>query len=72
MNINNRTLYRTFDRNEEAQAKGAGRALMKIISTVHLYKNFGLKLYDKLFSSCVSPILDYSAGVWVSRQKHTK
>ncbi len=27
-------------------------------------KEFGYNSYDKLFKSCVVPILDYSASVW--------
>ena len=27
-------------------------------------KDFGFKTYEKLYESCVTPILDYAASVW--------
>ena len=40
------------------------QALGKIISKIHNYKDFGFKSYQKLFESCVVPILDYCSSVW--------
>ena len=54
----------SFEHNCETLAKGAGRALGKIISKIHNYKNFGFKSFTKLYDSCVTPILDYCSGVW--------
>ncbi len=53
-----------FTDNAEKLAKGAGRALGKIISKIHNMKEFGLKSYGKLYESCVTSMLDDSSGVW--------
>ncbi|XP_048743557.2 uncharacterized protein LOC125656974 [Ostrea edulis] len=53
-----------FTKNAENLAKAGGRALGKIISTIHNNKEFGFTAYEKLFYSCVLPILDYSSSVW--------
>ena len=50
--------------NSEALGKAAGRALGSIISKIHSLKEFGFKAYEKLYSSCVMPILDYCSAVW--------
>ena len=50
--------------NCEALAKGAGRALGGIISKIHNLRDLGFKSFDKLFHSCVSPIMDYCSSVW--------
>jgi hypothetical protein len=36
-----------------------GRALGAIISKIDSLKEFGNKIYGKLYSACVVPILDY-------------
>lgn len=53
-----------FTSNCEALAKGAGRALGSIISKIHKLKDFGFRSYEKLYNSCVVPILDYCSSVW--------
>jgi hypothetical protein len=53
-----------FSNNCDALAKGAGRALGSIINKIHNYKEFGFKSFEKLYNSCVIPILDYCASVW--------
>jgi len=57
-----------FNENAENLAKGAGRALGKIISKIHMLKDLGMKSYEKLYESCVVPILDYCSGVWGYRK----
>jgi hypothetical protein len=47
-----------------ALAKGAGRALGSIINKLKLLRQYGFKTFEKLYSSCVIPVLDYCAGVW--------
>ena len=51
-----------FTYHADALAKGAGRALGAIIGNNHCLKEFGFKSFDKLYNSCVTPILDYSAS----------
>ena len=64
----------TFNRNgnfnihTETLAKGAGRALGKVISKIHNLKDFGLQSYEKLYYSCVTPILDYASAIWGGRK----
>ncbi|XP_053374736.1 uncharacterized protein LOC128547066 [Mercenaria mercenaria] len=53
-----------FSYNCESLSKGAGRALGSVISKIHCMKNCGFKTFQKLYNSCVVPILDYSASVW--------
>ena len=45
-------------------AAAGGRALGAIISKIHSLKEFGIKTYEKLYSACVVPILDYCSSVW--------
>ena len=52
-----------FTLNTNTLGKAAGRALEKIISKIHILKDFGFKSYEKLYYSCVVPILDYASGV---------
>ena len=57
-----------FTTNSVILAKGAGRALGKIISKIHFLKDIGLKTFEKLYESGVVPILDYCSGVWGYRK----
>ena len=57
-----------FSHHADALAKGAGRALGGIISKIHNLKEFGFKTFDKLYNSCVTPILDYSSSTWGFKQ----
>ena len=45
-------------------ATAGGRALGGIISKFKTFKNVGYRTFTKLYYSGVSPILEYSAGVW--------
>ena len=54
--------------NCEALSKGAGRALGSLINKIHHLKDFGFRAFEKLFNSCVVPILDYGASVWGTKQ----
>ena len=53
-----------FKENAEHLAKGGGRALGAVISKINTLKEYGIKTYEKLFSSCVVPIQDYNSSVW--------
>ena len=57
-----------FTHHADALAKGTGRALGAIIAKIHHLKEFGFKSFDKLYNSCVTPILDYSASTWGFKQ----
>ena len=54
-----------FNLNATHLAISGGRALGSIISKVQNLKEFGIKFYEKLYSSCVVPILDYQSSVRV-------
>lgn len=58
------TYSENFIENGERLAKAGGRALGKMISSIHNNKDFRLNSYEKLFYSCVIPVLDYSSSVW--------
>ena len=53
-----------YSLNAETLSKGAGRALGGLISKIHNFKQCGFKTYEKLYQSCIIPILDYSSAVW--------
>lgn len=53
-----------FTLNAENLGKAGGRALGKIISTIHNNKDFRFNAYEKLFYSCVIPVLDYASSIW--------
>lgn len=53
-----------FSNSAELLAKSGGRARGQIIAKIHNNKYFGFTSYEKIFSSCVAPILDYGACVW--------
>ena len=52
-----------FSYTAKALAAGAGRALGCMISKVHNMKDFGFKTFEKLYESCVIPILVYGASI---------
>ena len=47
-----------------ALAKGATRALGKVLAKYYLNKGLGYNTYTKLYDSCVCPVMDYASGVW--------
>ena len=53
-----------FNLNTTNPAKGGGRALGSIITKLRNLKEFGIKTFEKLYNSCVVPILDYQSSVW--------
>ena len=48
----------------DAIFKGAGRALGSIISKISNLKDFVYKSFEKLYFSCVVPVLQYGLAVW--------
>ena len=54
----------TFSSCEKILAEAAGRAFGGIISKLKQIKYTGYKTYEKLYKTCVSPIMNYNAGVW--------
>ena len=53
-----------FNLNATNLAKCGGRALGSIITKLRNVKEFGINTYEKLYNSCVVPILDYQSSVW--------
>ncbi|CAG2247352.1 HARBI1 [Mytilus edulis] len=53
-----------YTSNAENLSAAGGRALGAIISKIHSLKEFGIKTYEKLYVSCIVPILDYCSSVW--------
>ena len=45
-------------------ANSGNRALGSVISTYKNNKSMGHRTYEKLFTSCIAPILDYCAAIW--------
>ncbi len=54
----------TFEKTAEMLSSSAGRALGAIINKVRVNKDLGFNSYTTLIENCVSPILQYSSGVW--------
>ncbi|XP_053381944.1 uncharacterized protein LOC128549356 [Mercenaria mercenaria] len=55
-----------FTQNDDILSKSAGRALGKVIP--RSLKEFGCKTFEKLYDSCVVPIMDYCSSVWGYRK----
>ncbi len=58
----------SFDVGTGALADSAGRALGSVINKLKVCKELGYSTYTQLYQACVSPILNYAAGVWGSRE----
>ncbi len=56
--------YLSYDVTANLLASAAGRALGAVITKFRTYKNVGYKTFTRLFDVSVSPILEYSSGVW--------
>jgi hypothetical protein len=54
----------SFSNAVDSLGTGGGRALGAINAKFKFLKNMGFRTYDKLFESCVLPILSYGSGVW--------
>ncbi len=59
--------FMNFDKTAEMLSSSAGRALGAIINKVRVNKDLGFNSYTTLIENCVSPILQYSSGVWGSK-----
>ena len=53
-----------FRDNANRLSEAGGRALGGVISKIHHLKDFGIKTFEKLFTSFVVPVLDYSSSIW--------
>jgi hypothetical protein len=54
----------SYDENAITLSQAGGRALGSIIAKYKAQGFMGYSTYTKLFDSCITPILDYAAGVW--------
>ena len=52
-----------YTSNSELLGKAVSRALGSIINKIHGLKDCGFKTYEKLYNSCVVPVLDYCSSV---------
>lgn len=52
-----------FNKAAEVMNESGGRALWTTIYKIHDYKDFEIKTFQKVFHSCVVPILHYCSGV---------
>jgi hypothetical protein len=60
-----------FTLNCESLSKAAGRALGSVVNKIHQLKDFGFRAFEKLFNSCVVPILDYGSSTWGYKRYQT-
>ena len=56
--------FLNFDLCTKALATAGGRALGGIISKFKILKNVGFHTFTKLYNAGVTPVLEYSSGVW--------
>ena len=56
--------FLNFELCTKALATAGGRALGGIISKFKVLKNVGFHTFTKLYNAGVSPVLEYSSGVW--------
>ena len=57
----------TFNKNAKELAKAASRALGSLITKVNIAGGMTYKVYNKLYTSMIEPILMYGSGVWGTR-----
>lgn len=62
---------RDFKNNAENLSKSGGRALGSLMSKIHSLKDIGFTTFEKLFYSCVAPVIDYCSGVWGYQNFHS-
>ncbi len=60
--------FMSFDKTAEMLSSSAGRALGAIINKVRVNKDLGFNSFTTLIENCVSPILQYSSGVWGNKK----
>ena len=53
-----------FDRGVKVLAAAASRALGSVINKLKICKDLGYGTFSQLYAACVSPVLNYAAGVW--------
>jgi len=53
-----------FDRGVKILAAAASRALGSVINKLKICKDLGYGTFSQLYAACVSPVLNYAAGVW--------
>ena len=54
----------TFNKNAKELAKAASRALGSLKTKVNIAGGMTYKVYNKLYTSMIEPILMYGSGVW--------
>ena len=59
--------FMSFDDAIQVLANSACRALRGMIAKFRDMSDMGFATYTKLFFSCVTPVMDYRAGVWGNR-----
>lgn len=57
-----------FDRGVKIPAASASRALGSVINKLKICKDLGYGTNSQLYTTCVSPVLNYAAGVWGATQ----
>lgn len=53
-----------FSHTADALSTGGSRALGGLISKLNGLKDFCFKMFQKLYYSCVGPVLDYASPIW--------
>ena len=58
------TEHLNYEKNATILSQAGGRALGSIIAKYKAQGFMGYSTFTKLYEACITPILDYSAGVW--------
>lgn len=56
--------YLSFDQCAEVLSESGGRALGSVISKFKKFRDCTFNTFTKLYNTGITPILDYSAGIW--------
>ena len=62
--------FMTYEAGMKRLSGSAGRALGSVVNKLKICKDLGYATYTHLFEACVSPVLNYAAGIW--RYKESK
>ena len=57
----------TFNKNANELAKAANRALGSLMTKVNIAAGMTYKVYNKLYTSIIKPILMYGSGLWATK-----
>ena len=61
--------FMNYENGIKLLADSAGRALGSVVNKLKICKDLGYSTYSQLYDACVSPIVNYAAGVWGFKER---